>query len=78
MPLYYFRVQTGQFSGAEDRGTDFANGDAAWEELRRVSGDLLGSIARNLKPNSEWSMELLDESKKPVFRITLVAETLDK
>jgi hypothetical protein len=78
MPLYYFRIQSGRFSGAEDRGTDLADDNIAWEELRRVSGDLLGSIARNLKPNSEWHMELLDESKKPVFRITLVAETLDK
>jgi len=31
---------------------------------------------RNLKQNAEWQMELLDESKKPLFRITLVGETL--
>jgi hypothetical protein len=36
---------------------------------------MLGSIARHLKENAEWQMELLDESKKPVFRIRLVAES---
>ncbi len=49
MPLYYFRVQSGHFSGADDHGTDLADDNVAWEELRRVSGDLLGSVARNLR-----------------------------
>jgi hypothetical protein len=54
-----------------------ADRDAAWKELTRVCGDVVGGISRKLKENSEWQMELLDESKKPVFRIRLVAETLD-
>jgi hypothetical protein len=37
---------------------------------------LLGSISRSLKQNAEWQMELLDEGKKPVFRIRLVAESV--
>jgi hypothetical protein len=78
MPLYFFRVKSGRFSGAEDRGTDFADNDAAWDELRRVVGDLLGSVSRKLKPNSKWQMELLDDSRKPIFEITLFAEALDK
>jgi integrase len=57
-------------------GIELADDRAAWDELTRVCGDLVGSIARNLKQNAEWQMELLDESKEPVFRIRLVAETL--
>jgi hypothetical protein len=75
MPLYYFRIRKGQFSGASDQGTELADDRAAWDELTRVCGDLVGSIARKLKQNAEWQMELLDESKEPVFRIRLVAET---
>ena len=41
-----------------------------------VCGDLVGSISRKLKQNAEWRLELLDEAKKPVFRIRLVAETI--
>ena len=76
MPLYYFRIQKGQFSGAADQGTELADDDAAWEELTRICGDLVGSISRKLKQNAEWQMELLDEAKKPLFRIRLVAETV--
>jgi hypothetical protein len=38
----------------------------------------LRSRSRNLKQNAEWQMELLDESKRPLYRIRLVAETLDQ
>ncbi len=45
--------------------------------MTKACANLLGGISRSLKQNAEWRMELLDESKKPVFRIRLVAETLD-
>jgi hypothetical protein len=41
-----------------------------------VCANLLGGIARSLKPDAEWRMELLDENKKPVFRVSLVGETV--
>ena len=44
--------------------------------MTKVCGNLLGSISRGLKQNSEWQMELLDEARKPVFRIRLVAESV--
>jgi hypothetical protein len=77
MPLYYFRIRNGVYSGACDYGAEFADRDAAWEELTRVCADLVSNIARKLKPNSEWQMEFLDESKQPVFRIRLMAEAMD-
>jgi Domain of unknown function (DUF6894) len=75
MPQYFFRIRHGRYSGAGDHGTELADHHAAWEEMTRVCGDMVASISRKLKPNSEWQMELLDESKKPVFRIRLVAES---
>jgi hypothetical protein len=68
--------ENGRFSGAANCGTELSNQDAAWQELTNVCGDLVGSISRNLKQNNEWQMELLDESKKPIFRVRLVGETL--
>jgi hypothetical protein len=77
MPLYFFRIQSGRYSGVSDQGTELADRAAAWSELTGVCGDMIGSIARKLKENSEWQMELLDESNRPVFRIRLVGESLD-
>lgn len=78
MPLYYFRIRHGSYSGSSDQGQEFADRDAAWKEMTNVSAGMAAGILRKLKENSEWQMELLDESKEPVFRIRIVAESLDK
>ena len=76
MPLYFFRISHGRYSGASDRGSEFESREAAWAEMTEVCANLLGGISRSLKQDAEWRMELLDESKKPVFRIRLVSESL--
>ena len=76
MPLYFFRISSGRYAGASDQGSEFESREAAWAEMTKVCSNLLGSISRSLKQNAEWQMELLDESKKPVFKIRLVAESV--
>jgi hypothetical protein len=78
MPLYFFRIRNGRYSGASDQGTECADRGAAWKELTNVCADMAGGISRKLKENSEWHLELLDESKQPVFRIRIIGETLDE
>src|SRR3977135_2392059 len=57
MPLYFFRMQSGRYSGVSDQGTELADRAAAWSELTGVCGDMIGGIARSLKktPNGGWS-----------------------
>jgi hypothetical protein len=43
--------------------------------LTEVCGDLVGDSCRELKENSEPSLELLDAPNALLFRICLVAET---
>jgi len=77
MPLYYFRIQNGHYSGACDHGTELGDCDVAWKELTSICGEIKGSISLHLKQNAEWQIELLDETKKPMSRIRLVAESFD-
>jgi hypothetical protein len=77
MPLYFFRIRNGRFSGASEQGTECADRNAAWKALTSACADMAAGISRKLNQNSEWQMELLDESKQPVFRIRIVAESLD-
>ena len=77
MPLYYFRISHGRYSGASDQPYEFENREAAWTEMTALCANLVGGISRSLTQNAEWHMELLDETKKPVFRIRLVGESLD-
>jgi hypothetical protein len=76
MSRYFFRISHGRYSGASDQGAEFESREAAWAEMTKVCGNLLGSLSRSLKQNAEWQMELLDDAKQPVFRIRLVAESL--
>lgn len=76
MSQYFFRISHGRYSGASDQGSEFESREAAWSEMTKVCANLLGGISRSLKQNAEWHMELLDEAKKPIFRIRLVSESL--
>ena len=73
---FFFRISTGRYSGAADHPYEFEDHAAAWSEMTEVCANLLAGISRNLKPNAKWSMELLDENKQPVFRISLVGEAV--
>jgi len=74
MPLYFFPDQPWPLRRRIRSGIRIR--EAAWAEMTKVCGNLLGSILRSLKQNAEWQMELLDETRKPVFRIRLVAESV--
>jgi hypothetical protein len=77
MPLYFFRISQGRYAGASDQPFELEDREAAWVEMKAVCANLLGGISRSMKLGSEWRMELLDESKKPVFRIRLLGEALE-
>lgn len=59
------------------RDRNIVEGDASWTEITKVCSDLIGGVSQDLKQNTEWQIELLDQHGKPVFRIRLVAETLN-
>jgi hypothetical protein len=74
---FYLRIPDGRFGGLTNHAVDLADRDAAWDELTLVCKDLVGSVVREISRNTEWQMELLDESKTPIYRIRVVSETLD-
>jgi hypothetical protein len=76
MPQYFFRISHGRYAGASVQGMEFESQDDAWREMRRICADLLGGVARSLKQDGEWRMELLDAASRPVFRVRLIAESV--
>ena len=77
MPRYFFRIRNGRYSGASEQGIELADHNAAWRELTNSCADMVGGICRKLGQNTQWEMEFLDERKQPVFRISLMADSLD-
>jgi len=76
MSQYFFRISHGRYSGASDQASEFESREAAWIEMTKVCANLVGTISRGLKQDTEWQMEMLYEARKPVFRIRLVGETV--
>ena len=77
MPVFFFSVRHGDHGGVCNDGAVFSDRNAAWKEMTGVCSDMIGDVSRTLVENAEWQIELLDESRKPVFRIRLIAETRD-
>jgi Domain of unknown function (DUF6894) len=76
MPRYYLHIAQGTYSGTSDVAFDLPDDAAAWKEMTKVCSDLVVGVCRRLEQGSDWHMELLDEAKKPLFRIRLVGEHL--
>jgi len=77
MPLFFFSIRHGEYGGVSNDGVELPDRSAAWKEMTGVCRDVIGDVSRKLVENAEWQMELLDERRRPVFRIRLIAETLD-
>lgn len=75
MPSYFLRIRNGPYCNLTNLSVDVANRDAAWSEITRVFSDLVGDVTKGLEQNTEWQIELLDASGKPLFRVRVVAES---
>jgi len=76
MPIFFFCVRHGEGACVSTDGAEFPDHNAAWKEMTGVCGDMIADISRKFPENAEWQMELLDETRRPVFRIRLISETL--
>jgi hypothetical protein len=77
MPVFFFSIRHGESASIANDGAEFSDHNAAWKEMTGVCGAMIADVSRKLPENAEWQMELMDESKKPVFRIRLVAEMIE-
>jgi hypothetical protein len=76
MPRYYFNISQGKYAGAPQVALDCEDDDAAWKEMTKVGGDLVADVVREFAQDTNWQIETLDEAKKVLFRISLLAESL--
>ena len=72
MPRFLFQVQHGKT--IEDVLSD---GCAARKTALGICADLAKDIVTGLTGDSEWRLDVLDESGKAIFRLRLLAEELE-
>jgi len=73
MRRYYFDIWSGDRVTQDDEGVECANGPAACEAAAKALLDLAKDIVGETT-GCELSIEVSDETKKPVCRVTLQPE----
>lgn len=77
MPRFTFQVQRGSSPETPSIEDVLSDSYAARKAALGMCADLAKDIVTGLAEDSEWRLEVLDESGKPVFRLRLLAEALE-
>jgi hypothetical protein len=75
MPRYFFNIQNGS-SGPDMEGEELPNKEAAWREATLMAGELFKDLDGKLRPDHEWSLEVTDERRNPLYYIRVSAEEI--
>jgi hypothetical protein len=75
MANYTFRIRQGERSKRSVE-SDWPDDGAARREAEGMFADMARDVAGNLEKHPEWQMEVADESGKPIFRLSLLAESI--
>src|SRR6202163_3819555 len=76
MPRFLFQVQHGEGVKIPAIEDVLSDGYAARKAALGMCADLARDIVNGLTEDSEWRLDVLDESGKPIFRLRLLAEAL--
>lgn len=77
MPTYFFHIRHGKYASAAADGIELPDLEAARREAAMICSDMARDIVDDLDDRPEWQMEVADRSGKIVFRLSLVAESLE-
>jgi hypothetical protein len=75
MARYFFTIHNE--GGAYDtEGEDLPNDEAAWREATLMAGELFKDIDGKFRPGQDWSLEVTDERRNPLYFIRVSAEQI--
>jgi hypothetical protein len=78
MPRFVFQVQQGTLPETPAIEDVLSDSYAARKAALGICADLAKDIVTGLTEDSEWRLDVLDEAGKPVFRLRLLAEELER
>jgi hypothetical protein len=75
MPRFLFQVQQDKFPETPAIEDILSDGHAAQKTALGMCADLAKDIITGLTADSEWRLNVFDESGKSIFRLRLLAES---
>jgi hypothetical protein len=76
MPQYSFSVRNGR-SSPPDTTSMLPSAAAAQKEALAICADLARDILAHLTDGSGWQVSVSDETGRPFYRVSVVAESLE-
>jgi hypothetical protein len=76
MPRYYFNVHH-VTSFTDDIGEELPDAAAAWVEATKIAGELFKDIDGKFQPGQEWSLEVTDTQRRPLYLIVISARKMN-
>jgi len=78
MLRFVFQIQSGHFPEPPGIEDDLSDSYAARKIALGMRADLAKDIVAGRTGDSEWRLDVLDNFGKPVFRVRLLAESLEE
>jgi hypothetical protein len=75
MARYFFNVH-GERSGPDWVGEELPDHEAAWKEATVMAGEIFKDIDGKFRPGQDWSLEVTDERRNPLYFIRVIAEEI--
>jgi hypothetical protein len=75
MPRYFFNIHH-EGSGPDVEGEELPNDEAAWLEATLLARELFKETDGKFRPGQEWSVEVTDERRNPLYFIRVSAEEI--
>ena len=75
MARYFFSIHD-EGSDPDMEGKELPNDEAAWHQAVPITGELFKHLAGKLRPGQEWSLEVTDERRNPLYFIRVSAEEI--
>jgi hypothetical protein len=75
MARYFFNVLS-ERSGPDWVGEELPDNEAAWKEATVIAGEVFKDIDGKFRPGQDWSLEVTDERRNPLYLIRVSAEEI--
>jgi hypothetical protein len=75
MPQYFFNVH-GVRRSTDDVGEELPDDKVAWDEATIIAAELFRDIDGKFQPGQEWTLEVTDAQRRPLYLINVSAKKM--
>jgi hypothetical protein len=77
VPRYFFNIH-GIRPSIDEEGEELPDDEVAWHEATVIAGEIFRDIDGKFRPEQEWSLEVTDERRQPLYKSALTQSNRSK